>query len=163
MSDTSVVTASVDLETLDVTAASARGEPIRMSSDPPFGSGTSVEPKHLVLVALAGCSGVDVGSILRKKRQRPTSYEIAVSGVAGEEHPRVYTSIDVEHRVQGDVSPEALRRSIELSATTYCPVNAMLSAVARVEHRYLLLDASGATHAATVAVIGPDRQIRVMS
>lgn len=158
----SSLTATVDLDSLDVVARGERGEPIRMSSDAPFGSGTALEPKQLVLAALAGCSAVDVGSILRKKRQHPTSYEIAVSGVAAESHPRVYVSIDIEHRVRGDVSPDALRRSIELSATAYCPVNAMLSAVARVEHRYVLLDASGATHAATVAVCGPDREIRVV-
>jgi uncharacterized OsmC-like protein len=51
----------------------------------------------------------------------------------------VYTSIDIEHRVTGDIDPEAVRRSVELSATRYCPVNAALSASVRVEHRYRLV------------------------
>jgi uncharacterized OsmC-like protein len=67
----------------------------------------------------------------------------------------VFTAIRVEHRVRGAVEPEALRRSIELSATTYCPVSAMLSAVARVEHRYRLLDEGGVEHEALVTVLDP--------
>ena len=57
--------------------------------------------------------------------------------------------------MRGAVEPEALRRSIELSATTYCPVSAMLSAVARVEHRYRLVDDAGGEHEAVVTVLGP--------
>lgn len=158
----STITASVDLETLDITARAERGEPVLLSSQPPLGSGRGAPPKQLLLLALAGCTALDVGSILRKKRQRPEAYDLVISAEVAEAHPRVYVSIDVEHRVRGAVEPEALRRSIELSATTYCAVNATLSAIARVEHRYVLLDADGATHSATVAVCGPNREIRVM-
>ena len=98
---------------------------------------------------------MDVASILRKKRQTASHYEIEVAGDRSEAHPRVFTSIRVEHRVRGPVEPEALRRSIELSATRYCPVSAMLSAVARVEHRYHLVDDAGREHAAVVTVLGP--------
>jgi putative redox protein len=100
---------------------------------------------------------MDVASILRKKRQAAVAYEIAVSGERSEEHPRVYTSIVVEHRVTGAVEPEALRRSVELSATRYCPVSAMLSASVRIEHRYVLMrDArDSAPVSATVVVTGP--------
>ncbi len=95
-------------------------------------------PAETVLSALAGCTSMDVASILRKKRQVPERYEIAVTGERSSEHPRVYTSIVVEHRVIGDIDAEALRRSVELSATRYCPVSAMLSASVRIEHRYRL-------------------------
>jgi hypothetical protein len=61
----------------------------------------------------------------------------------------------VEHRVSGQVEPEALRRSIELSATRYCPVSAMLSASVRIEHWYRLTGAEGRTTEALVAVTGP--------
>ena len=95
-------------------------------------------PNETLLAALAGCASMDVASILRKKRQVATAYEISVTGERTSEHPRVYTSIVIEHRVTGDIDPEALRRSVELSATRYCPVNAVLSASVRVEHRYRL-------------------------
>lgn len=150
------ITASVDPDTLQMTASGERGEPILTSADPPFGSGRGIAPKHLVLVALAGCTASDVASILREKRQRVDAYDLVVTAESAQTHPKVFTAVDVEHRIRGDVTVEALTRSIELSATAYCPVNAMLSKVARVEHRYVLLDASGATHAATVAVSGPD-------
>jgi putative redox protein len=94
-------------------------------------------PNETLLAALAACASMDVASILRKKRQVPTAYEIAVTGERAAEHPRVYTSIVVEHRVTGDIDAEAVRRSIELSATRYCPVNAALSK--GVEHRYRLV------------------------
>jgi putative redox protein len=104
---------------------------------------------------------MDVASILRKKRQSATSYEVDVTADSADEHPKVYTDIVVLHRVAGDVAPEPLRRSIELSATQYCPVNAMMSAVARIEHRYHLTDADGAVHEARVAVVGPNRAVLV--
>jgi putative redox protein len=157
------ITATVDLGTTRVEAATTEGGLIVMAADPPEGDGSAPSAKEVLLAALAGCTGMDVASILRKKRQVATSYEISVSGESADEHPRVFTSISVEHRVRGNVEAEALRRSIELSATRYCPINAMLSAVARVEHRYLLIDADGATWAATVAVVGPDRQIQVIA
>ena len=134
-----------------------------MDSDPTGSDGAAPEPKEILLAALAGCTSMDVASILRKKRQAAQRYEIHVSGESASEHPRVFTEITVEHVVAGDVEPEPLRRSIELSATRYCPVNAMLSAVARIEHRYRLTDAAGVSHAAIVAVVGPDRRIEVIA
>lgn len=156
------IVATVDPLRSRVEARTDEGQAIVMDADPPDGYGEGVDPKATVLVALAGCTAMDVAAILRKKRQPAATYEIAVSAESAVEHPRVYTDIGVEHRVTGRVAPEALRRSIELSATRYCPVNAMLSAVARIEHRYRLTDAAGEVHEALVAVIGPDRAIRVM-
>jgi putative redox protein len=153
--------AAYDLDEDTIEATTLSGARLRMAADAAHGPEVAASPKETLLAALAACTSSDVASILRKKRQNARRYEMAVSGDVADEHPQVFTSIVVEHRVSGDVSPEALRRSIELSATRYCPISAMLSAVARVEHRYLLTDASGATHMATVAVVGPDRQIQV--
>lgn len=138
-----------------VEARTAGGKVIDLDGDPPEGDGEAPGPKETLLAALAGCTSMDVASILRKKRQAADAYEIAVDGDSAAEHPRVFTTIRVEHRVSGDVEVEALRRSIELSATRYCPVNAMLSAVAIIEHRYRLTDAGGREHEALVAVTGP--------
>ena len=82
--------------------------------------------------------------------------EVGVSGETADTHPMVFTSITVEHRIGGAVDAEALRRSIEFSATRYCPVSAMLSAVATIEHKYLLT-AKGTREATLVAVTGPGR------
>jgi putative redox protein len=157
------ITATVDPVRSRTEARTVNGQSIVMDADAPEGDGVAAGPKETLLAALAGCTAMDVASILRKKRQRAASYEVAVSGDSASEHPRVFTAITVEHRVTGEVEPEPLRRSIELSATQYCPVNAMLSAVARIEHRYHLTDAAGRVHEAVVAVIGPDRAIQVIA
>jgi len=100
---------------------------------------------------------MDVASIMRKKRQQIDRYQIAVTAEKADEHPQVFTSIVVEHLIIGDVSAEAVRRSVELSATAYCPVNAMLSRAVPIEHRYRLQrTADGPSTADEVVVVtGP--------
>jgi putative redox protein len=95
-------------------------------------------PVETVLSALASCSAMDVISIAIKKRQRIDSYHVEASGDQRDEYPQIYTEIDVVHVVEGrDLTEAAIRRAIELSATKYCPVSAMLSAGATViHHRY---------------------------
>lgn len=136
-------------------AQTENGQPISIDADPPEGDDSAPSPKETLLAALAGCTAIDVASILRKKRQVPARYEIAASGESAEEHPKVFMTITVEHRVAGPVTAEALRRSIELSATRYCPLNAMLSAAVEVEHRYRLTGEDGSVQEAVVALTGP--------
>jgi putative redox protein len=97
-------------------------------------------PIETTLTTLAGCSAMDVISIATKKRQVITSYRIHVRGDQRAEYPMIYTRIDVTHEVEGpDVSEAAIRRCIELSATKYCPVNAMLSGgPTEVHHGYVV-------------------------
>jgi len=84
-------------------------------------------PMELVLVALAGCTGMDVADILRKKRQDPAWMEVRARGTRAAEHPRVYTEIELEYVFGGaNVTTEAAARSIELSVGKYCSVYAML-------------------------------------
>jgi putative redox protein len=106
-----------------------------------FGDETQLSeqsPVELLVAAVAACAGMDVAAILAKKRQVVESYEIEVQAQQRDEYPQVLTTIDILHVVTGpDVTEEAIRRCIELSATKYCPVNAMLSAGATgVHHRY---------------------------
>jgi len=155
------IVATVDPRASRTQARTTGQHAVVMDADPPHGEDSAASPIETVLAALAGCTAMDVASILRKKRQSATSYEVAVTAEQADAHPRVFTTITVEHRLGGDVEPEAARRSVELSATQYCPVNAMLGAGARIEHRYRLVDASGTTHEALVAVVGPDRRIEV--
>ena len=94
-------------------------------------------PVELVLIALGGCTGADVVSILEKKRQNVTAYDIEVHGTRRDEHPRIYTSIEVIHRVRGyGIDEKAVAHAIELSETKYCSVSAMLSASAKITMRY---------------------------
>ena len=99
-----------------------------------------LSPVETVLVALGACSAMDVISIAVKKRQAVASYRIHVRGDQRDAYPQVFTEIDVVHEVTGEgLSEAAIRRSIELSATKYCPVNAMISAGATVvHHRYVI-------------------------
>lgn len=156
------IVATVDPARSRTVARTDAGQPVVMDADPPHGGNAAAGPMETLLASLAGCTAMDVASILRKKRQEAAAYDISVSGDTSEEHPRIFTEIVVEHRLTGAVEAEALRRSIELSATQYCPVNAMLSALARIEHRYVLTDADGVEHRALVAVVGPERRVSVI-
>lgn len=158
MTTTSSVLATVVDPQGGLRVESTTGSGVTLAFDSPGGGGTppAVEPTESLLAALAGCTAMDVASILRKKRQGAFGYQIQVSAEKRDQHPRVYTRISVEHQVSGEVEPEALRRAIELSATRYCPVNAMLSGAVVVEHRYRLRRAGLDDVGALVAVTGPE-------
>ena len=101
-------------------------------------------PVETVLSALAACTAMDVISIANKKRQAVERYEVEASGSQRDEYPQVFSEIDVVHVVSGtDLSEAAIRRCIELSATTYCPVSAMISAGATVVHHRYRISSSG--------------------
>lgn len=135
----SVMASFVDpAQGLRVEAATDSGFPISFDTLTRGEGGVAASPTESLLAALAACTAMDVASILRKKRQVMHAYRIAVTAQKADQHPKVYTSIVVEHQVFGDVSAEAVRRAVELSATTYCPVSAMLSASVPIEHRYRL-------------------------
>lgn len=115
-------------------------------------------PAELIPLALAGCTAMDVVSILRKKRQDVTSYDVRVAGVQDDEHPNAFTSFDVVHSVAGPgLDVEAVRRAIELSATRYCSVGATLaSGRPTIEHRFVALDTTtGREATGTVVRLGP--------
>jgi putative redox protein len=106
-------------------AVNAQGVSVRMDA---HSENPSLTPMELVLMALAGCTGMDTADILRKKRQKVDSMEIRVRGTRTEDHPKVYTGIEVEYVVTGaNVDSEAVARSIDLSINKYCSVGAMLT------------------------------------
>lgn len=87
----------------------------------------AASPLELLLIALGSCTAVDVVSILEKKRQKVTKYHVEVRGERREEHPRSFRRMEVRHIVTGrGVSPEAVRRAVELSTDKYCSVAATL-------------------------------------
>ncbi|HLL78939.1 MAG TPA: OsmC family protein [Ktedonobacteraceae bacterium] len=106
------------------------------------GKNEGFRPMEMLLVGLAGCTGMDVLSILRKKRQRVTAFEVRVQGVRAETHPMVFEDITIEYIITGyDVQPEAVERSIELSMTRYCGASATLGKTARIKHKYCIIEA----------------------
>jgi putative redox protein len=101
------------------------------------GVGAGPDPVRFLLLGLAGCTAMDVISILRKKRQDVSALAVEVRGTRVDEHPKVYDRIEVIYRVEGkEVNAKALERAIELSETRYCPVMAMLSETAETVSRY---------------------------
>ena len=120
---------------------------------------TGMRPTEVILAGLTACAGMDVVSIMIKKRQAFDSYSVRAKGEQREGHPDVYARIDLVHEIVGpDVDVAQVRRCIELSATRYCPVSAMLSAgEAEIHHRYLVR-VTGATpfeEEGEVLVTGP--------
>jgi putative redox protein len=97
-------------------------------------------PMELLLLALGGCTGVDVISILRKKRERVTGYHIEVRGERRATHPRAYTRLEVKHIVRGhDLSEKAVAQAIELSEQKYCSVAATLRPAAEIVSSYEII------------------------
>ena len=123
---------------------------------------TELSPVETVAVALGACSAMDVISIALKKRQGLERYMVHVHAEQRDEYPQVLTRVDVTHEVIGPrVDESAIRRCIELSATKYCPINAMLSAGAtEVHHRYIVHNNGPAPFMAEGEVIttGPYRR-----
>jgi len=101
------------------------------------GSDAGPRPKELLLLALGGCTGSDVVSILKKKRISYDGFEIHLEANVSEEHPQVFTNIHIEYVLRGDnIDPAAVERAIELSKTKYCSVSAMLKGNVHITHSY---------------------------
>ena len=103
---------------------------------------TVANPVLLVLVAAGGCSAMDVIEILRKQRQKVTAYEVVVTAERRDEHPRIFTRIDLLHRVTGHgIRTAAVERAIRLSDSKYCSVHAMLHGAVTMTSRHEILAA----------------------
>lgn len=106
---------------------------------------SAATPMELLLIALGGCTGVDVISILKKKRQQVTDYRIEVQGERREDFPRSYTRFNVKHIVTGhQLSKQAVARAIELSDKKYCSVAATLRGAAEIVTSYEIIQAEPA-------------------
>lgn len=98
-------------------------------------------PTELVVAGLGACAAMDVVSILRKKRQEFARFDVHVRASQRDEYPQIFTSIELVIEVEGPgVSVAAVRQAIELAATKYCSVSAMLAAGAtEIHHRYRVI------------------------
>ena len=103
------------------------------------GEGSGFSPMQLLLVALGGCTGMDVVHIMRKQRQQVNGFEVLVSGEQVKEPPQVYKNIRVEYKIKGkDIRGNAVKRAIQLSEDKYCSVGAMLRAKTKVTSNYVI-------------------------
>ena len=116
-------------------------------------------PLESVLSSLAACSAMDVISIALKKRQGVDRYVVHAQAEQRDEYPMIFTRIDLTHEVAGAVvDTEAIKRCIELSATKYCPVSAMLSSGAtEIHHAYRIIRPGQPVEEGLVLVTGPNR------
>lgn len=118
-------------------AKNPQGASIRMDS---LAQVAAPSPMQVVLMALAGCTGMDVVSILEKKRQPAESIEIHVRGTRTEDHPRGFTDIEVEFVLSGSqLTAEAVARAIELSISKYCSVGGMLAKAATLRTSFRIV------------------------
>lgn len=120
------------------------GHGLVMDALPEYGGdGSGVRPSELVLYGLAGCTAMDVISILEKKRQTVTDLDIVVKGTKRTEgYPKIYEHIEIEYIVTGiGVKPEAVARAIELSEEKYCSVRGMFGPQVEIVSSYTVRDA----------------------
>lgn len=83
-------------------------------------------PMELMLASVAGCTAMDVVHVLRKKRQQVSDVAVEISGVRADDHPKVYTEVEIVYVVRGEsVDPKAVEQAIELSQTKYCSASIM--------------------------------------
>jgi putative redox protein len=111
-----------------------------------YGTHSGLTPMELVLVGLCGCTAMDVISIMAKKRQPMTGFQVKVDSEQAEDHPKVYTKLHLTYIAYGEgIDENALSRAIELSEERYCPVTGMLKATAEVTSSYEIVPAVGPT------------------
>ena len=108
------------------------------------GDNDGFRPMELFAIGLAGCTAMDVISIMQKKRQDVTDFEIQVHIDRSEKHPKVFTDAVLEYCFYGhDLDETAAVRSIELSATRYCPAQAMLGQIMPIDMKYQIFEDRG--------------------
>ncbi len=105
------------------------------------GNNDGFKPMEMLLLGLAGCTAMDVISILKKKKQDVTDFEVKAHADRTSQHPRVFTHVILEYIVTGHhIDPVAVDRAIELSETKYCPAQAMLKKAVIIDHTVTILE-----------------------
>lgn len=130
---------------LTFTGSAESGFQLPLGAEPAVGGDNDgFRPMELLAMGLAGCTAMDVISILSKKRQDVTAFEVQVHAGRAPEHPKVFTEAAIEYFVTGrNLDEAALVRAIELSATRYCPAQAMFSKLMPIELKYHIYEDRG--------------------
>jgi len=130
------------VEGLQFVGESGTGHAIVMDGDKEVGgNNTGMRPMELLIIGLGGCSGMDVASILQKKKQQVTGIDITVKGEKADSYPKKFTDIDIEFIVSGKgLEEEAVKKAVELSMEKYCSVKATLEGVAKISFSYKIVN-----------------------
>ena len=140
--ETTMLTAKVKwVEGFQFVGESGSGHAIVMDASPEAGMvRTGMTPMEMLLVGIGGCSGMDVVSVLKKKRQEVIDIAVNVSGEKAESHPQKYTSIQLEFIITGkNVSDDAVKKAVDLSMDKYCSVKATLEGSAKISYSYKIV------------------------
>jgi putative redox protein len=123
---------------LSFTGTSDSGFTLPMGSKSETGTpNDGFRPVELLAIGLAGCTAMDVISILEKKQEKVSAFEVTVHAVRATEHPRVFTQAEIVfHLIGTNIDPMAVQRAIELSSKKYCPAHAMLEKAFPIKTRY---------------------------
>jgi putative redox protein len=129
-------------EGLTFTAAVASGQTLQASSDKDNqGVKKGFGPMELMALSVGACTAMDVISILEKKHQEVTAFEIKVNSERAENHPRIFTSMEVEYILTGKaIDPAAVERAIELSAEKYCSAQNIVKRSVDIQHTYKIIE-----------------------
>ncbi len=130
---------------LSFTGSANTGFNVPLGADPAVGGANDgFRPLELMAVSLAGCTAMDVVSIIQKKKQDVTGFEVQVQAQQKNDHPRVFTAAKITYLITGhQVDESAVVRAIELSATRYCPAQSMLAQVFPMELMYEIYEDKG--------------------
>ena len=125
---------------LTFTGTADSGFEVALGSYPEVGGDDDgFRPMELMAISLAGCTAMDVISILSKKRQNVSDYRVKVQADRADGHPKVFTNALIEYHIAGeDLDEEAITRAMELSADSYCPAQAMLGKIIPLELKYFI-------------------------
>jgi putative redox protein len=126
---------------LQFVGEASSGHGIVMDSDPEVGgNNTGPKPMELFLIGIGGCAEMVVVSILKKKKQDLTGFEVNLRGEEAEEYPKKFIEINLEFVVKGrKISEDAVKKAFDLSMNKYCSVKATLEGVAKISFSYKII------------------------
>ena len=133
-------------EGMSFTGTAPSGYTLDLGASPSVGGADDgFRPMELMAMSLAGCTGMDVISILQKKRQQVTDFEVSVDTKSADHHPHVWVDVEVEYIVTGhDIDPAAVERAMQLSAERYCPAQNMINKAVDIKLKYKIIEAASA-------------------
>jgi len=127
---------------MSFTGSADSGFEVPLGASPKVGGDDDgFRPMELMAISLAGCTAMDVISILKKKRQEISDFQVRVETERADQHPKVFTSAVIEYHVAGkDIAENAVSRAMELSADAYCPAQAMIGKIIPLSLKYFIYE-----------------------
>jgi putative redox protein len=118
-------------------AKNEQGVIVHMDGSPEIGGeDLGARPMQLVLMALGGCTSMDMLSMLKKMREEVKGYKVTVDAERATEHPMVFTKIHIHYTLEGNLKKENVEKAINLSMDKYCSVTHMLNSTATITHSF---------------------------